>query len=127
MNFMPGDDPMIGSLSQSSILAAALAEDWLIENADPSQLIAEAEELLLAVDLAISGADFSGDPDGELMRRSWAFIGPGILTDLARIKASQSRNIPTYTRLAIITMALTIRRQSLELNSIFLANRAKVS
>lgn len=118
MMFMPNDDSVNGPLPRVGIMATFLTQDWATEGADHQQLIAEVEELLSAVDLAISGADFTGDEDGEQMQRCWAFIGPGLHKDIQQMKTSSLRRQYLYPRIAVITMALTTRRQTLELNGI---------
>lgn len=118
MQFMPNDDPVAGPLPGVGVMATFLAEDWVAEGADLQQLIVEAEELLNAVDLAISGSDFAGDKSGEQMQRCWAFIGPGLHTDLQSAKDPATCKRSAYSKLAVITMALTARRQTLELNGI---------
>lgn len=118
MKFMPGDDPLHLPGPIVGTMARLLVEDWLAENADHRQLIAEAEELLNAVDLAISGADFAGDEDGELMQRCWAFIGPGLHQRIRQMNFLPLRKQHLYTQIAVVTMVLTTRRQTLELNGI---------
>lgn len=122
LNFFP-DDPITGPLPNIGVMAGYLAEDWLKENADHIKLTAEAEELLEAIDLSISRADFSGDDEGELMQRSWAFIGPGILRDIQRLKISRSRQDVVYINLALISLTLIHRRQTLERNGVKVCNQ----
>lgn len=121
MKFMTGDDPLVGPLmggGSMDVISALLVQDWLKEDADHKQLISEAEELLTAVDLAISGANLEGDRDCEQMKRSWAFIGPGLYREIQSLKSSILRKQHLYPRIAVITMALTTRRQTLEINCI---------
>lgn len=119
MKFMPGDDALLGPLmGGSDTMSALLMQDWLKEDADHKQLIAEVEELLTAVDLAISGADLKDDHDCEQMKRSWAFIGPGFYREIQDLRSSTLRKQYLYPRIAALTMALTTRRQTLEINCI---------
>jgi hypothetical protein len=132
MIFMPGDDPLIGPVSNVSTIASVVASDWVKQKTDPNTLICEAEELLKAVDLAISRTDFAGDAEGEQMQRSWAFIGPGLHRAITEAKILFTRIgskvffekinsrevLHVYLRVAMVTMALTTRRQTLELNEI---------
>jgi hypothetical protein len=124
MMFMPGDNAITGPLPNIGVMAGFLAEDWTAERADPGQLLTEAEELLEAIDLAISGADFTGDEDGELMQRSWAFIGPGLHTDIQQMKASTLQQY-LYPRIAVVIMTLTTRRQTLEANDIHVLKKTE--
>lgn len=116
MLFMPGDGALIPPIPHT-MLCTFLVEDWTDEQADNRQLITEAEELLAAVDLAISSHDFAGDIDGRKMRVSWAQIGPGFFRKIKAIKLTSSAK-PDYAELAVITTALTLRRQTLEANNI---------
>lgn len=121
MQFMPGDNSLVGPLTgdgSMDVMSALLVQDWLKEDVDPKQLIVEAEELLTAVDLAISGANLEGDPDCEQMKRSWAFIGPNLYRDIQRLKSSTLRKQYLLSRIAVITMTLTTRRRTLEINNI---------
>ncbi len=122
--FVPGDNAITGPLASIGVLAGLLAEDWVAEGADHRQLIAEAEELLEAIDLAISGADFTGDEDGEQMQRCWAFLGPGLHKDIQQMKASTLRGRHLYPRIAVVMMTLTTRRQTLEMNDIHVLKRS---
>ena len=125
MKFMPLDDPITGPFQQVATLATFLTQDWIEEDTDHRQLVAEAEDLLVAVDLAISGAELSGDKDGELMQRSWAFIGAGLYKDIQQLKTSSLQKGHLIPRIAVITIALTTRRQTLELNGIEVLKKAQ--
>jgi hypothetical protein len=118
MMFMTGDNALTGPLPNVDVMATLLAQDWMTERADPKLLLRETEELLEAVDLAISGSDFAEDEDGQLMQRSWAFIGPGLYRDIQKMKASTLGGEYIYPRIALIMMTLTIRRKTLEFNDI---------
>jgi hypothetical protein len=125
MMFMRGDDALTGPLPNIGVMAGFLAQDWAAEGADLEQLLTEVEELLEAVDLAISSADFTGDEDGGLMQRSWAFIGPGLHTDIQKMKVSPLGGQYLYPRIALIMMTLTIRRQTLEFNDIHVLKKTE--
>jgi hypothetical protein len=118
MMFMTADDAITGPLPNIGVMATFLAKDWVTEGADCQHLITEAEELLEAIDLAISGADFTGDEGGEQMQRCWAFIGPGLHTEIQRMKAFTFGKQNLYSRMAVVMMTLITRRQTLEMNDV---------
>lgn len=127
MLFMPTDDFLLGPLDshQAGILAELIGQDLLERGEAITALVLEVETLLTAVDRAISVSSLEGDAGWEQMRRSWCFIGPGMLRriEVLKFSASHATNNPKtklecYSMLGVMLSYLTIRRQTLELNGI---------
>jgi len=125
MVIMPMDNVMVGPTISGSytVMAQMLAEDWNKSDADVKALTQEAEDLLNAVDAAISQSEIKDDSEWEQMRRCWCFIGPGMCRQIERLKILTAKprflNKPEiYSMLGLIHTFLTVRRQTLELNDI---------
>ncbi len=124
MHYMPGDSRLF-ECSQTTIVVAQLsAQDFLKNQASIPDLVTEAEQLLAAVDLAISGADIPNDEELERMKVSWAFFGNGFNDKIQTLKltahliAGYENTLQAYALLANTIWMLTLRRQTLELNGI---------
>ncbi len=125
MLLMFTDNELYGPDNQNTcLLAQSMAKDLLRQDADIAVLLKEAEELLTAVDAAISTSELKGDPDWGQMQVGWAFFGPSIFRRLEILKLSEFKaknkleKLRYYSMLSVILVSLTIRRQTLELNNI---------
>ena len=126
MHLMPSDDLIAGPIGYiAGVLAEGLAEDYLAQKVDPKELVKEVEDLLNAVDMAISQGNSDSDPDWKKMKTGWAFLGPGLFRRLEAYKAISKLSAPLVTTMrefyigtAFIQSILQIRRQSLELNDV---------
>ncbi len=125
MLFMPTDDFLLGPLDshQAGILAQLIGQDLYKKGEPIAAVVLEVENLLTA--RAISISSLEGDTDWEQVRRSWCFIGPGMLRRVEVLKLTAAHvtkdspgQLECYSMLGLMLSYLTIRRQTLELNGI---------
>ncbi len=124
MIYVPGDNRLFGDTSVSGVFARGMASDWFNSVVNIHKILDEAQKLLEAVDLAISGADIPGDDELQKMKEAWAYMGPGFQNELEKTRSLVrdmgiiDTRLTVYSRLANIISMLTLRRQTLELNGI---------
>lgn len=123
MILSPSDDSLNGPAGfMINTLASGMAEDYYKVNADIQELIEETSYVLNAVDLAISAPNcLDGDDDFEMMKRTWAFLGPELWKQIERAKvlalSSLSKRM-VYDSIALVQTVLFVRRKTLEMNGL---------